>query len=137
MCDKVVNTYPSTIKYVPKCYKTQEMCNKTVNSCFFVFDSIPDRYKTHEMSDRVVSEDLFLIVYCPDQYVILINMTQKMCDKAVDYCPAALKLIPDWFVTSKMIKNFLLLCTEMKIYSTLKKIMVILYFLVMKWAFLI
>ena len=25
-----------------------------------------------------------------------------MCDKAVGYCFAALKLVPDWFVTSKM-----------------------------------
>ena len=28
-----------------------------------------------------------------------------MCDKAVDDFLAALKLIPDWFVTSKMIKK--------------------------------
>ena len=28
-----------------------------------------------------------------------------MCDKAVDDSLAALKLIPDWFVTSKMIKK--------------------------------
>ena len=44
-----------------------------------------------------------------------------MCDKVVDDSLAALKLIPDWFVTSKMIKNLLLLCTHMKIYSTLMK----------------
>ena len=29
MCDKGVNTYPSTIKYVPKCFIAKEMCNKT------------------------------------------------------------------------------------------------------------
>ena len=28
-----------------------------------------------------------------------------MCDEAVDDCLAALKFIPDWFVTSKMIKK--------------------------------
>ena len=28
-----------------------------------------------------------------------------MCDKTVDYCLAALKFVPDWFVTSKMIKR--------------------------------
>ena len=28
-----------------------------------------------------------------------------MCDKAVDDCPAALKFIPYWLVTSKMIKK--------------------------------
>ena len=31
-----------------------------------------------------------------------------MCNEAVDDSLAALKLIPDWFVTSNMIKNFLL-----------------------------
>ena len=28
-----------------------------------------------------------------------------MCDKAVDDCLAALKFIPDWFVTSKMLEK--------------------------------
>ena len=51
------------------------------------------------MCDRAVSEDPFLIVYCPDKHI-----TQKMCDEAVDNCLAVLKLVPDWFVTSKMIK---------------------------------
>ena len=31
MCDKAVNTHPSTIKFVSECYRTQEMCEKTVN----------------------------------------------------------------------------------------------------------
>ena len=48
------------------------------------------------MRDRVVSEDSFSILYCPDKYE-----TQRMCDNAV----AALKLIHEWFVTSKMIKK--------------------------------
>ena len=82
------------------------------------------------MCGRVVSEDPFLIVYCPGKY-----KTQKMCDKAVDDSLAALKLIPDWFVTSKMIKDFSLLFTQVKIYSTLIKILVLSYFLVMKWLF--
>ena len=46
MCDKAVDTYPATIKYVPECHKTQEMCNKAVNRCFFVFDSIAHWYET-------------------------------------------------------------------------------------------
>ena len=28
-----------------------------------------------------------------------------MCDEAVDNCLAALKFIPDWFVTSKMLEK--------------------------------
>ena len=36
-----------------------------------------------------------------------------MCDKAVDDCPAALKFVPDWFVTTKMIKIlFTALCAD-------------------------
>ena len=45
---------------------------------------------------------LFLLVRCPDKYI-----TQRMCDEAVE---TALKLILDWFVTSKMIKKF---CTSL------------------------
>ena len=52
------------------------------------------------MCDRVVSEDPFLIVSCTDKY-----NNQRMCDEAVDDSLAALKLIPDWFVISKMIKK--------------------------------
>ena len=63
---------------------------------FFVFDSIPNQYETQEICDRVVSEDPFLVVYCSDKY-----KTQRMCDEAVDNSLTALKLIPDWFVTSK------------------------------------
>ena len=37
MCGKAVNTYPSTIKFVPEYFMTQKICNKAVNTCFFVF----------------------------------------------------------------------------------------------------
>ena len=53
------------------------------------------------MFDTVVSKDHFLVVYCPDKY-----KTQRMCDEAVDDCLAALKLVPDWLLTSEMIKTF-------------------------------
>ena len=49
------------------------------------------------MCDRLVSEVPFLIVDCPDKYKV-----QRMYEEAVDDSLAALKLIPDWFVTSKM-----------------------------------
>ena len=100
MCDKAVDTYPSTIKCVPECFMTKEMSDKAFNRCFFVFNSIPDQYKTQEMRDRVVSQDPFLILYCPNQH-----KTQKMWDKAVDDPLGALKLMPYWFVTNKMIKK--------------------------------
>ena len=68
---------------------------------FFVFISIPEWYKTQDMFGKVVSEDPFLIVYCCDKY-----KTQEMCDEAVDDCLAALKFIPDWFGTSKVLEKF-------------------------------
>ena len=52
------------------------------------------------MCNSIISEDPFSIRYVPGQY-----KTQQMCDKAVDDCLATLKLVPDWFVTSKMIKK--------------------------------
>ena len=52
MCDKAVDTYPSTIKFVPECFVTQGMCDKAVNKCFFVFDSISNQYKTQEMCNN-------------------------------------------------------------------------------------
>ena len=85
MCDKAVITYHLTIQFVPDCYKTQEMCDKAVNRCSF-----------EEMCEIVIFENLFSIVYCTDKYKI-----QEMCNEAVDDCLAALKFIPDWFVTSK------------------------------------
>ena len=50
------------------------------------------------MCDRAISEDLFIIVSSPDRY-----QTQRMCDEVIDDCLAALKLIPNWFVTSKIL----------------------------------
>ena len=74
MCDKAVDTYPSTKKFVPKWFMIQEMCNKAVNSNFFPFDSIPDWGKTPEMCDRAVSDYPFLIVYCPNKYITQKNV---------------------------------------------------------------
>ena len=60
-----------------------------------------------------------------------------MCNKVVDDCLVELKFVPDWVVTDKMIKNFFLLCTQMKIYSILMKILVISHLFVMELVFLI
>ena len=37
--------------------------------------------------------------------MFLINIRLNKCDKTVDDCLAALKFVPDWFVTSNMIKK--------------------------------
>ena len=41
-----------------------------------------------------------MLKYCLDRY-----KTQEICDKAVDNFLQALKLVTDWFVTSKIIKK--------------------------------
>ena len=51
------------------------------------------------MFDRVVSKNPFMLVYCRSK-------TQKICNEAVDGCAEALKFIPDWFVTMKMLEMF-------------------------------
>ena len=82
MCDKVVNTYSSTKKFVSECYKTQQICVESVDDCLAASFYIPDPYKT--------------------QYQYKID---QMCDEAVDDCLAALIFFSDWFFTSKMIKK--------------------------------
>ena len=69
---------------------------------FFLFDYIPDWYKTQELCDRADSDIPILIVHFPVKYV-----TQKMCDKTVDISLGTLKIIPNWFVTKKWLKNSL------------------------------
>ena len=47
-----------------------------------------------------MSDDPFSIRYVPDQY-----NTPEICDKALDDCLSALKFVPGWFLTSKIIKT--------------------------------
>ena len=42
ICDKVVDTYTSVIKFVPEYFKIEETSDKTVDICPFAFHSIPD-----------------------------------------------------------------------------------------------
>ena len=42
MCNKVINLYTFAIKFVPKCYRTQEMYAEVINTCPFVFDYVSD-----------------------------------------------------------------------------------------------
>ena len=52
------------------------------------------------MCELFTMEDPFIQIYCPNRY-----KTQKMSNEAVDDCLGALKFIPDWSVTSKMLEN--------------------------------
>ena len=121
MYDKAGDNYPHELKFVSDCYMTQEMCDKAVNKCHSTIQWVPDNYKAQEtcgkdvflylfislidtkveMCDRVVFEDHISIFYCPDRY-----KTQRMCDETADDCLAALKFIPDWFITNKMLEKF-------------------------------
>ena len=73
MCDKAVDTYRSTIEYVPDWFRTQEMCSKAVDKCPFAFDSVPDQYKTQEMCDKIVSDDSFKL------NIVILNIRLKKC----------------------------------------------------------
>ena len=90
MCEKVVNTHSSKIQFVPECYKTGKICDKAFNKSFLAFFLFLIDIKLK----KCVTE------YVPDQYKI-----QEISDKAVRGCLAALKFVPDWFVTSKRIKR--------------------------------
>ena len=45
-------------------------------------------------------EDPFILLYCVNRY-----KTSKRCDEAVEDCLSALKFVPDWFVTNKMLRK--------------------------------
>ena len=75
------------------------MFDKAVNTHPSTIRFFPDQYKIQEICDIPCTS--LLIVYCPDKY-----KTHKMYQAAVDDCLAALKFIPDWFVTSKMYEKF-------------------------------
>ena len=72
------------------------------------------------------------MVYCPDKY-----KTQRRCDEAVVDSLAALKIIADWFVTSKMVKKIYIILYATDGLLFLMKIPVMSYFVLMKWVFLV
>ena len=74
---------------------------KLLIDVLFVFVSIPHWCKTQEMCDKVNNKDPFTLIYYLNRY-----KTQKMCNDAVDDCLGAWKLIPDWFVTGKLLEKF-------------------------------
>ena len=85
------------------------------------------------MCDRAIFEDPFMLLFYPDK-----NKSQRIRDQAVNNnFLAGLKFIPDWFVTSKMIKTRPTALTQMIKYSILMMILVMPYFLVIKWIFLL
>ena len=66
----------------------------------FVFDSVPDLFMTQKLCDKLIFNKPFLLKNCFESY-----KTQEMCDEAGDACMLALKFVPDWSVTSEIIKK--------------------------------
>ena len=50
------------------------------------------------MCEKAVSKKHFTLKHCLDKY-----KTQDMCHKVVDACLIALKFVPDWYVTNKIL----------------------------------
>ena len=124
MCNEAVDTYYSIIKFVPECFMTQEYVINQLTDDFLYFILFLINKKLKKYVIELLLKILFLMVYCLDKY-----KTKEMCDKAIDDSLAALALIPDSFVTSKMIKILLLLYMQMKTYSIFMKILVMLFFM--------
>ena len=63
-----------------------------------------------------------------------------MCDEAFDDCLAALKFIPDWFVTSRMLEKFhnaLFSNDDILLMKILMKILITSHLLLIKVIFLL
>ena len=53
---------------------------------------------------KYLTEFFLMILLC--QYIsLIVCKTQRICDEAVADCLAALKFIPDWFVTNKILEK--------------------------------
>ena len=118
-------------KFIPDCFKTQEMCDKAVDEFPGCFRSVPDKFKTQKMCEKAFDEypeldgredmSLYFIPnkfktqeicekavdkYPQDfQYVPYHHISPEMCDKAVDKNPQILVYVPDCFITQEMIEN--------------------------------
>ena len=75
MCDKSVNTYCSTMYlFLVGCCKTQEMWNKVVNTYYSSIQFVPDYYKAQDMFDKAANKCFLLFIYIPVRYT-----AQEMC----------------------------------------------------------
>ena len=46
MCDKAILENAGTLKYVPGCFRNQEMCSKAVENYSHTSEFVPECYKT-------------------------------------------------------------------------------------------
>ena len=97
MCDNAAYNYSYALKFaliaisLKQCVKKMSIFMTLQYNLFLIAIKL-------KMCDKVICEDHFMLVNDPDRY-----KTQGRSDKVVDDCLAALRFIPDSFVTSKML----------------------------------
>ena len=95
LCNKAFAILPTKLKCIPECYKIHKLYSGYI--CFPLFDYILNPNKTHKIYD--------MFLYMLFNRILLWWICYSKNDEAVDNFLEALKPIPDWFVTSEMIKK--------------------------------
>ena len=54
MCHKAISKNTGALKYVPDCYKNQEMCNKANENYSHALEYDLECYKTQKMCDKLL-----------------------------------------------------------------------------------
>ena len=100
MCNQAVDINIDASEYVAQCFKTQEMWDKPVDVDPSVIQFVSELSKLKKCVIKLLILLILVFDSIPDRF-----KTQKMCDKAVDDFLPTWKFVPDWLVTSKMIKK--------------------------------
>ena len=78
MCNEVAANNTYMLRYIPECFKSQEMCDTAIPIKPAKFFPNLARFKTQEMCIEVVEVDQWQLYDVPDHVKV-----QEMCDKAV------------------------------------------------------
>ena len=93
MGNKVVEIYPRALE----CYKTQKMCDKAVDIYPSTIKFVPERYKTKEIYHKAVHRCFFIFYSIPDKC-----KTQEICNFAVFLYFPFIAYCPYKYVTQEM-----------------------------------
>ena len=69
MCERAVEKYPYSLKFVPDNFKAQEMCNDAVQKRPHLLEYVTDHFKTKGMCDDAVRDDTYSLKYVPDWFI--------------------------------------------------------------------
>ena len=125
MCKHGAKKLPYLLRYVPDWSRTQQMCDKAILENGRTIKFVPGCYKNQEMCDKAV-----------DNYPHALEFVRE-CYKAQEICQLHQNLFLIGLLQVKLFRYFLLLFTQMKIYSIVMKILLMSHLLLMKWVFLI